>query len=133
MKIRKLFESRLATWAATNSLPVAWENAPFTPAPGQTYLRAFLLRGATTSLDLLGAHRRYVGVFQVSVIAPSGVGSGAAETIAESIAALFPMNLRMVDGAVVVIVTQPMALHTVLVDGDICTVPVSCRYQSDTY
>lgn len=42
---RQAIETRLATWAAARvpALPIAFENAPFTPVTGATYLRAFLL------------------------------------------------------------------------------------------
>ena len=132
MRVRKLFESRLAVWAATQGLAVAWENVAFTPGT-DTYLRAFLLRGTTTSRDLAGANTHRVGVFQINVVAPIGVGSGAVETIGESIAALFPQNLRMVDADLTVIVTSPMAIHSGLPSEDRFTLPVSCRYICDTY
>lgn len=132
MKVRCLFEARLASWAAAKKLPVAWENVAFTPG-ASTYLRAFLLRGNTTSRDLAGANTHRVGVFQANVVAPIGEGSGAAETIGEELCTLFPMNLRMVDAGFAVVITSPMALHTGIQSEDRYTVPVSCRYQSDTY
>lgn len=132
MKVRKLFETRLATWAATQNLPVAWENVAYTPGDS-TYLRAFLLRGQTTSRDLLGANRHRVGVFQVNVVAPAGTGAGAAETIGEQLAALFPQNLRMTEGTFTVIVTSPMAIHSGVPGDGRFTLPVSCRYTADTY
>lgn len=132
MKVRKLFESRLATWAATKGIDVAWENAHYTPAD-ETYLRAFLLRGTTTSRDMAGANRHRVGVFQVNVVAPLGSGPGAAEAIGEEICALFPAQLRLTDSTFTVLVAQPMALHTGIASEDRYTVPVSLRYMSDTY
>lgn len=132
MKVRKLFESRLATWAATKGIDVAWENAHYTPGD-TTYLRAFLLRGATTSRDMAGTNRHRVGVFQVNVVAPLGSGPGAAEAIGEEICTLFPAQLRLTDSAFTVIVTQPMALASGIAGDDRYTVPVSCRYLSDHY
>jgi hypothetical protein len=132
MNIRQLFESRLAGWTQPKGLQVAWENAPFTP-PSGIYLRAFLLRAATTSHDLEGVNRRYQGVFQVNVVAPVGGGSGAPEALAQEIEALFPQNLRLTEGGRTVMVIAPMAMRAPLQDDDRYTIPVSLRYRADTY
>ena len=83
--IRKAIETALNTWAGTQSLSVAWENRAFTPTNGTTYLRAFMLPIATLSQDLGREHRRYGGVFQVSVCLPVGTGPGAGEAIVSAL------------------------------------------------
>lgn len=129
--IRKLIEQRLAAWAAAKPISVAWQNAPFTP-PAATYLRAFLLPADTDSQDLAGAHRAYTGVFQVSIVAPAGQGSGAAETLAEEIDALFPCNLLLTSGAFAVQVISPCSIGQALQDENRYTIPVWFRYRADT-
>lgn len=132
MKVRRLLETRLSAWAASNGIPVAWENVEFTP-PAGVYLRAFLLRAETRSLDLLGAHRRLQGVWQINVIAPTGAGSAQAEAIAEQVCALYPAALRLRESDFELMLVSPMAMHAPLVDADRYTVPCSCRYRSDHY
>ncbi|MEE4465711.1 phage tail terminator-like protein, partial [Azotobacter chroococcum] len=105
--IRSLYEQRLAAWAAARSLPVAWQNVPFTPPASGIYLRAFLLPADTDSLDLEGAHRLYTGVFQISIVAPNGNGSGDAEQPAADLDAEFPQNLRLTSGAFAVQIVSP--------------------------
>lgn len=73
---------------------MAWENAAFTPPTGP-YLRAFLLPATTTGIDLAGVGRTYRGIYQVTVVCPINTGPGAAESIADEIAALFPLNTRL--------------------------------------
>lgn len=134
-RIRYLLETRLANWAAARNptLTVAWQNHPFTPPTG-SYLRAFLLPATTGSNDLAGAHRRYTGVFQVSIVAPAGAGSRAAESIANELETLFPLNLALsiVSPAFRVSIISPVTIAPAIQEGDRYTVPVSFRYRSDT-
>lgn len=128
--IRSLYEQRLATWAATKSLQVAWQNIKFTPPPG-AHLRAFLLPARTDSQDLAGTHRAYLGVFQVSIMAPHDLGPGAAETLADEIAALFPLNLRLTSSLTVQIVT-PCSQGPSIPGDTHYVVPMSFGYRADT-
>lgn len=130
--IRSIYEQRLAAWAAALSLSVAWQNVAFTPPASGIYLRAFLLPGDTGSLDLEGVHRQYVGVFQVSIVAPAGQGSGASEQLAEEIAALFPMALRLTSGSFAVQIVSPCSIGPAIQDGTHYTLPVWFRYRADT-
>jgi hypothetical protein len=130
---RRAIETQLAAWAAarTPALPVAWENVPFTP-PSGPYLRAFLLPAMTTSADLAGAHRSFRGVYQVSVYSPINAGSGAAESIADELAALFPLNQRLnVPGLTLQIMT-PVTAAQGAQDATNYVVPVSFQYRADT-
>lgn len=134
-RIRYLIETRLANWASTRSpaLPVAWEGHSFTP-PAGIYLQAFMLPANTGSDDLQGAHRVYRGVYQVSINCPSGSGSGAAGGIADEIAALFPMNLRLsiVSPAFSVTINSPCSAGPGQVGDGRYVVPISFLYRADT-
>jgi hypothetical protein len=131
--IRSLYEGRLKTWAAARlpALTVAWENVTMTP-PTSAYLRAFLLRGDTTSRDLYGDNRHRVGVFQINIVCPGGAGPGAAEGIAAELDALFPMNLILTSGAFSVTQVTPLRTRPGIPD-DRYTVPVDFAYRADTY
>lgn len=130
--IRSLYEQRLAAWAAARSLPVAWQNVAFTPPASGIYLRAFLLPADTDSLDLEGKHRLYTGVFQVSIVAPNGNGSGAAEQLAVDLDALYPNALRLTSGAFAVQIVSPCSQGPTIPGDTHSTVPVSFRYRADT-
>lgn len=132
-EIRYALESRLKTWADAQSpaIPVAWQNVPFTP-PVTRYLRAFLLPAETVTQTLDGDHRRYTGVFQVSILVPVGNGPGAGETIAEAIEALYPADLVLGDTSFDLYIVSPMSVYPSLQDSDWYTIPVSCQYRVDT-
>lgn len=127
-------ESRLATWAAARSpaLRIAWENVTFTPANGETYLRAFLLPADTASQDLAGTHRAFRGVYQVNVSVPLAVGAGAALGIVAELDALFPVNLRITSAGVTTQITGPASAGPADQDASHYTVPVSITYRADT-
>lgn len=130
--IRSLFEQRLAAWAAARPISVAWENVAFTPPSGQTYLKAHLLPAETDSLDLAGAHRQYLGSFQVSIVFPAGIGAGDAGTIEEALDDLFPVNLRLSQGDFTVQVVSPCSSLPMIKESSLYTIPVRLNYQADT-
>ncbi|NYT81435.1 DUF4128 domain-containing protein [Alcaligenaceae bacterium] len=134
-QIRAAFESRLSAWSAgrDTTLRIAWENAPFTPVTGETYLRAFLLPAPTNSIDIAGKHRGFVGIFQVSIIGVSGRGSKATEEIAEELDKLFPLRLCIPARPRPVCVATPMSQGPGLPDGGTFTLPVWWRYRMDAF
>lgn len=128
--IRAALEQRLATWATANALPVAWENVAF-PEPVAVYARASVLPAPTTSDDLSGAHRAFRGVFQVSIITPLGHGSAVALALADSLAAEFPVNLRLTADDVTVTVVSPASAASAVQTDTRYSVPVSMQYRAD--
>lgn len=131
---RGLIEGQLAAWATAHApvLPVAWENVPFVPTTGITYLRGTLLPAATASPDLAGQLTTWLGVYQIDVRAPINAGPGAAEGIGAEIAALFPLNQRLTGaGLTLQIMTPASAAHAVQ-DADRYVVPVSFKYRADS-
>lgn len=131
--IRALLEARLSTWAKSQSpsIPIAWQNVPFTPPTGR-FMRAWIMPAETGSETLDGAHRRYVGVFQVNVVVPQGTGPAAAEALAESIAALYPMNDLLSMTGLDLMIVSPMSIAQGFNSDGRYVVPVSCRYRADT-
>lgn len=129
--IRAAFESRLASFAATNGYTVTWENVA-TNEPEGLYLRANLLPAPTRSDDLAGDHRAYRGVFQVLIVAPLGNGAGAAGAVADDLAAEFPVALRLTAGGLTVVIVQPTSAAPALQTESRYTVPVSIYYRADT-
>lgn len=132
-KCRAAYESRLAAWAAARvpSLRVQYENVPFTPAQGETFVKAFLLPATTRSPDVQGLITTWTGVFQVSVYAPINAGSGAALSIADDLAALFVCNDRLTQNGLTVQQVTPCSIAPALQDATSYVVPVSFQYRAD--
>jgi hypothetical protein len=132
--IASIYEARLIAWAKALPTPlkVVVENEAYEPENGVTYLRAFTLPGDTASNTLGGDHRLYTGVFQVSIVTPSGKFRGAAGVLADQIAALFPLYERNTKGALTVVTMSPVDPGPGFSDDTTFTVPVSFMYRADT-
>ncbi|WP_236233691.1 DUF4128 domain-containing protein [Pseudomonas tohonis] len=133
-RIRSLLESRLKTWAAARSpaLRIAYQNVPFTPSSGETYLRCFVLPATTGSDTLEGEHKRYEGVWQVNIVKPLSGGLGDALGIEDELATLFPNNLLLSSSGFDLYIRTPMGSGSPITDELNATIPVSCRYRADT-
>ncbi len=132
--VRAAFEVRLAAWAAAQSpaIPVAYQLKTFTP-PTTRYVRAWLLPAPTNSVDITGLHREYKGVFQVDICTPAdGQGTGAANALAASLDAYFPLTGPMTQGSIKVYVTAPMSATQPRGEGTHDVTSVSCEYLCHT-
>lgn len=131
-RIRQALESRTNTWAQaqTPAIPVAFENALFTPPPGR-YARAFVLPGETVSDDMAGKHRRYVGVFQVSLYLPLNAGTAESAALIASLDTSFALTAPITISGFQVFLTSPMSPGPAIPDGTRYQIPVSCRYRAE--
>ncbi|SFX26450.1 Bacteriophage related protein of unknown function [Pseudomonas sp. NFR02] len=132
--IASIYEAKLIAWNAARSekLKIVFENTAYTPASGETYLRAFTIPGDTASNTLGGDHRLFTGVFQVSIIAPAGTGKTQTNPIAAEITTLFPLYVRDVKNSLVVTLMTPVDVGPGITGDSTYTVPLSFTYRSDT-
>ncbi|MGY4639054.1 phage tail terminator-like protein [Pseudomonas sp. TE24901] len=132
--IASIYEARLITWNAGRGekLKIVFENTAYTPAAGETYLRAFTIPGDTASNTLGGDHRLYTGVFQVSIVAPAATGKTKTNPIAAELTDLFPLYARDTKGAVTVVTMSPVDPGPGITGDSAYTVSVSFTYRADT-
>ncbi|AZC17582.1 phage tail terminator-like protein [Pseudomonas sp. CMR5c] len=132
--IASIFEARVIAWAKARAAPlkVVVENEAHTPKDGETYLRAYTLPADTASNTLAGDHRLYTGIFQVSVVAPSGKYRGPAGGLADEIGALFPLYERNEKGGLTVVTMTPPEQGPGIQGDTTYTLPVSFQYRADT-
>ena len=130
--IRQLLESRLAVWAESKSLPVAYQNMSFTPPASGIYLRTFTIPAATDSTDLPGKNRQYIGVFQVSIVIPADEGVGGGEELIGELAALVPLYDTLAQGDLKVKIMTPVDQGPEFQGDTDYIVPASFRYRADT-
>ena len=129
--IRAALEGRLATWAATQSLTVQYQNAPITQ-PSGTYLRAWYLPANRGSQDVAGTHVLYSGIFQIDVVGVENVGTGAVATVVENIAAQFPNSLSLSASGLTIRITKPASPRVGEYEQGRYVVKVSIPYRCDT-
>ena len=132
--IASIYEAKLIAWNAARSekLKIVFENTAYTPAAGETYLRAFTIPGDTASNTLGGDHRLFTGVFQDSINAPAGDGKTETNTIAAELSILFPLYARDTKGAVTALTMSPVDQGPGITGDSNYTVPVSFMYRADT-
>lgn len=72
------------------TMPIAWENAEYTPTVGTAYFRVWLLP-AKTDTSTLGSNpwRVRTGIFQVSIFYPPLIGFGIPKGKAAEVVAAF--------------------------------------------
>lgn len=131
--IRAALESRLKTWADAQSpvIPVAWQNVSYTPVSGTRYIRAYLLPAETFDGAITGDYKLYAGIFQLSIYSPDGTGTGAAETIAESLIALFAQNTAIVKSGLTIFIDRTPSMGPSMIETGWHVLPVSIRYRVD--
>lgn len=132
--IASIYEAKLIAWNAARAqkLKIVFENIAYTPAAGETYLRAFTIPGDTASNTLGGDHRLYTGVFQVSIIAPAGTGKTETNPLVSELASLFALYARSTKDEVTVITMSPVDPGPGITGDSVYTVPVSFSYRADT-
>lgn len=131
--IRQALETKLNTWAAaqTPSIPVAWENVPFTP-PSTRYIRSNILPAPTTSGTLARTHVRYSGILQVTLVMPNNSGPSAADALIDSLRTAFDPALLITQGAIKIYVIEPASPSPPLQEQDRFIIPVSIQYECHT-
>lgn len=131
-RVRKALETKLSTFAAAQSLSVAWPNVEFTP-PAGVYLRAFILPAATISPDIQRIGRKYEGLFQVDIVGVVGDGYSATGAIFEAMASAFDPAVSLTADGLRVFLLEPFSSAAPLQSGDRYTVPCSIPYRADSY
>lgn len=129
--VRKILENAAKSWAAANSINVAWENVTFNPPVDGVYARSSMIPGRTMSDMLDGAHRGYIGVYQLTLVAPRNIGPRIVEDLIISMDAYFTTTAPLVDGSSRVFITSPMSAGPPEPYTDQFVVPVSCTYRAD--
>lgn len=132
--IATIYEAKLIAWSKARAEPikVVFENIQYDPADGETYLWAFALPGDTASSTLAGDHRAFIGVYQVSIVAPANTGKIKTNPLVAELTALFPLYARDTKAGVTVVTMSPVEQGPGITDAATYMVPVSFQYRADT-
>lgn len=104
-------------WITDLQKQVAWEDDPFTPVTGQTYLQVHLLLNTPVGLGLDGEASEKRGIYQVTVNHQEGKGAMAALQIADQVAALFKPVQELQAGPSIISIVNPPAIGSGFPDG----------------
>lgn len=112
------------------TMPMAWENRPYTPTIGTAYLAATLLPAEPEAITLgTSPYIERRGIFQVSCFYPAAAGWGDAKSKAAEIVAAFPAHLQFVYNGLTVTIDRSWPGPGLSKDGWYM-VPVSIRYSA---
>lgn len=127
--IRAAFVTKLQAFPSLPS--VAWENFAFTPVNGASYLKPALLPGEPSQAEIgVNGINRHVGVYQISVFAPSGSGIAAINTLVDSLCDHFKRGTVVAYTGTNVTISKAYA-GPVLQETDWQQVPISILYRAD--
>jgi hypothetical protein len=128
-KARQAIEMKLMAWASARPIRVANFEQGFEAQPGETYLQAFQLPGATTCRYLGGEAYEYTGVYQVSIVCPAGQPLATAETLVEELSTLFRVDSQLSRSGFEGLVTEPVDQGPTITESATYTVPASFTYR----
>lgn len=115
---------------ATPSIGIAYENVEYNPIVGQSYLRAWLLPGETTSLTLgPGNILEYLGVYQIDCLCPKNQGWAPAKVKAGKLLTHFRPGISMTYQNLTV-KSWKAYCDSGSIDGDFYKVSVSIEYRA---
>ena len=127
-KISAALSSRLNT--LTDAPPIAFENVPFTPADGTTWLRESYLpaNSATVGMEP-GGSTDFVGVYQISIYTPLDDSKFGAHQLIDDITAHFERGTVLTfDGQAVVV--EQVNVSQGLASGGWWLMPVSVNWRA---
>lgn len=129
-KIMTALLARLASFAASPALPVAYPNVSFTSPAGGKYLRVHFIPNVTQRHFIgSGDPHRYIGILQVSVCWSINVGETAPREVAGAIAAHFPCDLKLVADECTVRITKRPDVSDLMVQDTGVLTPVSIEWE----
>ncbi|MRW82885.1 hypothetical protein GJ698_02120 [Pseudoduganella sp. FT26W] len=133
---RAAIETRLLSWAKarTPALPCAFGNLTYTPTTGLSYLQGDLLPASTLNPSQGGKHKRYIGLYQVSIRTPAGKGVTESAAITKEIEALFPCPTTLQQGGLNVRIDSTPSAAAGRNDGtSFWMVPITIEYRVEAF
>lgn len=131
-RVRNLFQTALKQYADTKGIRVAYDNVQFTPKTNEVYLVSHLLPSSTATETMSGDHKRFLGVYQITVVTPSGAATARADEIATDLQEIFTIFKRYTDSTgFTVTVMTPLNVPEGKVQNGGWIVPCYFNYRGD--
>lgn len=127
--IRDAIETKLKTLAG--SVPIAWENRPYTPTIGTPYLMATYMPASTQNPSYGAVHKRETGTYRVNICFPTRNGTAAATNWAETLRDGFKRGTTLTDSGVTVRILRDPYIAPGISQPDWYVIPCMIPYQAD--
>lgn len=125
MSTRSEIETRVAAIAASLSLPVSYENVPFTKPSDGNWIEITFLASTSVNRNVAAQGYRVRGGFQINCYGPLDVGLGGLESTVDTIIAAFPVIPKM--GTVSI--DEPLSDGVALIVDASIMIPITGRYR----
>lgn len=131
--IRSRLVTALSDWASAKvpAIPLAREGDSkfIIPASNGTYIEVFVIPANTLNPTVEGTRKRYMGEVVCNIHTKDGVGTCESETLAEEIAALFPVVPKIY--LPVSVETTPSIKRSVVESSGMRVTPVCFMYRME--
>ena len=124
--LRKEIEDKVAAWAATKSIPIAYENVTFVK-PSTTFIELYIIPATTVNHTVAAKRATLYGIVQFNIYCKSGEGTKKSEDIAQELIDLFPV----VPKVGTVSIEQTGKIMNSFYDSQWRVLPVSFRYRQE--
>ena len=124
--LRKEIEDKVAAWAATKSIPIAYENVTFVK-PTTTFIELYIIPATTVNPTVAAKRATLYGMIQFNIYCKSGEGSKKSEDLAQELIDLFPVVPKI--GTVSI--EQTGSIMNPLYDSQWRVLPVRIRYRQE--
>ena len=126
--LRGLLETHMATFAAAQSLHVAYENQPFKPESEETFLRSTLMLSEPRAAACGVAAQDYQrGVYQVDIYGIANKGWGPVAIIGDALRVHFKRGSKHT-GNGVTLTCESVAKGPAMIEGNRYRVPMSITF-----
>lgn len=125
--IRTALEAALAT--VSPAIPLAWENAPFSPVADTPYAAVHLLTAEPANIEI-GPGYTERGILQVNLWYPKDKGPKDALAYAALLRAKFPFGASFSSGGVTVNIIATPEVAPARIEDDRYMVPVKIRWHA---
>ncbi len=124
--LRKEIEDKVAAWAATKSIPIAYENVTFVK-PSTTFVELYIIPATTVNHTVAAKRATQYGIIQFNIYCKSGEGTKKSEDLAQELIDLFPV----VPKVGTVSIEQTGSIMNPLYDSQWRVLPVRIRYRQE--
>ena len=124
--LRKEIEDKVAAWAATKSIPIAYENVTFVK-PSTTFIELYIIPATTVNPTVAAKRATNYGMIQFNIYCKSGEGTKKSEDLAQELIDLFPV----VPKVGTVSIEQTGSIMNPLCDSQWRVLPVRIRYRQE--
>ena len=131
-EIRAALMNQLEVYRAANSAIVAWPNVKYEPVKGTSYLEPSFFPGEAEQ-GVLGTNgvNKQIGIFQILIWEPIGIGIGAMTIKADAIVTQFKRGTDLTKNSTIVTLASAWAGGAIQ-NGDWIYIPVTVNWYSYT-